>query len=411
MLWTLSFSVACLASCIIPVKMESEMMTSHFSSVRVSLNSTSMYGYQSTDPPRQTACSDTDDVENGTETQTNKTGCQMATIGSTAVYSPYWWQILQVKNWYKYGSPILIVVGTVGNFLSIVTLQSRLFKSSSTSFILSMLAVCEILLLYVGLLRNYIQTVFNVNIRNYSDFGCKFHVFLTYYSRQLASWTLIFLTAERTISVYFPFKCKQLCIVFGWMVVAALLAAADGQFFRRVGIVRTTYGIQSIECDIDPAWKWFITGPWYWIDTFLSDLIPFGVIIIGNALIIGKIVSAQRARLTQMQATSSDGKQEQSKPSPMSSTTYVLILVSFVFLVTHLPTDVFMLGQIYGLVKSDTDEHYYNNLVVYAIVTVIYYVNSAIEFVIYFSSGQKFRSAFLDMFGMRRAKQRYATTE
>ena len=103
MLWTLSFSVACVASCIIPVKMESEMMTIHFSSVRISLNSTSTYVYQSTDLPQQTACSDTANAENGTETQTNKSECQMVTIGSTAVFSPYWWQILQVKNWHKYG--------------------------------------------------------------------------------------------------------------------------------------------------------------------------------------------------------------------------------------------------------------------------------------------------------------------
>ena len=211
MLWTLSFSFGCLASCIIPVKMESEMMTIHFSSVPVSLNSTSTYVYQSTDLPQQTTCSDTAEAENGTETQTNKTECQMVTIGSigsTAVYSPYWRQLLQVKNWYKYGSPILIVVGTVGNFLSIVTLQSRLFKSSSTSFILTMLAVCEILLLYVRPAEKLRSNSFQC--QHPKLFGLRMQVsrFPDLLYPSVASWTLIFLTAEEDHIGVFPVQVQ-----------------------------------------------------------------------------------------------------------------------------------------------------------------------------------------------------------
>ena len=315
------------------------------------------------------------------------------------------WQVEEIKKWYKFGSPILIVLGTVGNFLAVVTLQSRLFKSStSTSFILTILALCEILIMYMSLLRTYLDAVYGIKIRSYSMFGCKFHTFLTYLSRQLASWTLVLLTVERFISVHFPFKCKQLCsrkrIVLAWLVIALVLSACDFHFFFSVAIYLRNYAEHMVDCDIVPSWNWFIVGPWYWIDTFLSDLLPFFVIIIGNVLIVTKLIRAQRARLTQMHAAS-EGTE---KPKGTSSTTYVLILVSLVFLVTHIPLDVYFTAKTFGMFGQSTYEEYYNSNLVYAIVTIVYYMNSAVEFLLYFFSGRKFRVAFLDMFGIKKAK-------
>ena len=54
------------------------------------------------------------------------------------------------------------------------------------------------------------------------------HVFFCLHDRsmQLSSWALILLTAERLISVWMPFKCKELCsrrrIVIAWTVISLL---------------------------------------------------------------------------------------------------------------------------------------------------------------------------------------------
>ena len=84
-------------------------------------------------------------------------------------------------NLYTYGSPVLIVVGTVGNTLAAVTLQSRLFarrhlpgsswpcwhsaKSRFSSF---------------HFWEFIFEVVYSVLIRSFSSFGCKLHCFLTY---------------------------------------------------------------------------------------------------------------------------------------------------------------------------------------------------------------------------------------
>ena len=52
-----------------------------------------------------------------------------------------------------YGSPILMIMATVGNFMSVVILQHPMFRKSSTSFILSALAFVDVVILYVGLMR------------------------------------------------------------------------------------------------------------------------------------------------------------------------------------------------------------------------------------------------------------------
>ena len=142
---------------------------------------------------------------------------------------------LALNNLYAYGSPVLIVVGTVGNTLAAVTLQSRLFsKTPSTRFILTVLALCEISLLVIPFLRLYLEIVYVILVRSFSSFGCKLHCFLTYVSLHLSGWTLVLLTLERTISVYFPFRCKQICsfrnVVCVWVTFFSVLVQSISTF-------------------------------------------------------------------------------------------------------------------------------------------------------------------------------------
>lgn len=72
-------------------------------------------------------------------------------------------------------SPILLVIGGIGNPLCIVILL-RKRKPNSTIIYLCLLAVFDVLVLYTGLLRLYLKEVANFDIRNLSPLICKFHV-------------------------------------------------------------------------------------------------------------------------------------------------------------------------------------------------------------------------------------------
>jgi hypothetical protein len=93
-----------------------------------------------------------------------------------------------------YGPPFLLVLATIGNTTSVIVLQHPSFRKSSTSFILSALAVLDAVLVDTGLLRQWMVNAFNVDVRLLSSFGCKLHIFLVYFLRQviIASWKMNF---------------------------------------------------------------------------------------------------------------------------------------------------------------------------------------------------------------------------
>jgi hypothetical protein len=74
---------------------------------------------------------------------------------------------------------------SLGNVLSLATLQNDRFRRSSTSFILSALAVVDTAVLNTSLLRLWIYYQFNVDVRSLTTVGCKIHQFLTYFFHQV----------------------------------------------------------------------------------------------------------------------------------------------------------------------------------------------------------------------------------
>ena len=80
-----------------------------------------------------------------------------------------------------YGSPPLLVLATIGNTMSIIILQQPVFRKSSTSFILSALALVDLLYVDVGLTRQWIVNLFSRDWRLISRATCKTHVFFIYF--------------------------------------------------------------------------------------------------------------------------------------------------------------------------------------------------------------------------------------
>ena len=62
-------------------------------------------------------------------------------------------------------SPVLLLVGTVGNVLSILVMSRRSLRGSQASLYLIVLAVSDIMALYTGLLRHFLHKVFDLDIR------------------------------------------------------------------------------------------------------------------------------------------------------------------------------------------------------------------------------------------------------
>lgn len=141
------------------------------------------------------------------------------------------------------------------------------------------------------------------------------YVYLTKYlmAVQMSSWNLVLLTAERIVSVWLPFKCKELCsrrrIVAAWCGIAIVIAGINLHFFFTFSLMPVTDHLTDtnsthtyLDCYFYEQFSYFWFQQWYWIDACIQDFIPFGIIFFGNVFIVSRIVIANRLRTGQMQA-------------------------------------------------------------------------------------------------------------
>src|SRR6218665_234591 len=213
------------------------------------------------------------------------------------------WQKTLSEELIVYVSPFLIIFGTLGNGVSIITLQHRHFRYTSTGFILTALSAVDIVVLNASLLSDWLRLVFGMRFEDLSSIGCKLHSFLRYYPHSLAPWTLILLTVQRGISVWYPLRCKELCskrrIVIAWVIIATLLFAENSLFFPAYNLGDA----YSFRPDND-YWHHLVNRNWPIVEAVISNFFPFLVILTGNILIITRILKSHYKRKAQMGAAS-----------------------------------------------------------------------------------------------------------
>lgn len=345
---------------------------------------------------------------------------------------------------WKYGSPLLIAVGTFGNILSIIVLLRSRLRRSTTMFYLTCLSFGDLFTLYTGLLRYWIRSTFDIDIRNLSDTSCKIHTFVVYLSLDFTVWVLVSVTVDRCLSVSMPFKAKLICsltrskcVIF---VIWLLLVMKNMHFLWNLGLVDTwEFRCDGRTYEIDM----FLRYVWPWIDFSTFCLIPFGIMIVCNIKIIYEIVMSQKKisahrsfyRTTNHPMNNANPKSCRRRPSEMalrsisaqdiaqyngvvtsemisrqtsqtnrqspcrriSSLTAMLLTVNCVFLVTTSPIQAFLIGEEYWFPEKTQEEIAWHNFW-WAIVNLLQYVNNAIHFFLYCMTGPRFRNELKSIF-------------
>ena len=132
-------------------------------------------------------------------------------------------------------SLVWILFGTVGNMLSFLILCSKKMRIHSTFTYLTLLAVCDTLVLYFGLLRDYLVNRYQINVQG--ELFCKLHVFLFYFVLHMASWLLVAVNVDRLIAASFLSLSKRWCTpptalkVSCWLAISLVLLNAHLLYF------------------------------------------------------------------------------------------------------------------------------------------------------------------------------------
>ena len=332
---------------------------------------------------------------------------------------------LSLENWkllldcseilWRYITPLLVLPGTICNVVCIITLQTKSFRGSATAFLLTALAVVDTVSLLVGALHVWLIHVAVFDFQTLSDSACRIHTFLTYLSVQLSAWTLVLVTLERVVSVSCPIEAPTLCsrcrLVTAWLCILCLLSALNAylhlanmelheEFFPN----KDNGTIHVHECTVrhnaSEHLKDVLDNLRIWSDFVLGCLIPVVMIFFGNTFVIFKLAQlSHRKRRLQSRRDKTKNSTGRNSKKKSNRVTVMLITVGIVFLITSLPINIFMLGEYIWFPDKYSDLSVFaKRELVYTILSLVYYFNNAINFVLYFVSGTLFRKAAIELF-------------
>ena len=330
----------------------------------------------------------------------------MANISDDSnLYDDYMFTTLsdfKASQWiWKVVPPVLIVLGSIGNILSIVVLTRKSIRNSITP-LLTFLAFSDILVLYTGLLRQWIYYTFDYDIRHFNEIVCKIHLWLVYTCLDLSAWIIMALTVDRVIATWWPFRARRLCTRTGAIKVVAtivvFLLIVNSHFLY--GVANKTHTgnngtvIKEEKCvPVYEDYFEFLVNVWMIFDLLKLCLVPFTVILVGNICIVVKLMKSQR-RLTNMNESSI---RHRSSSAAVSSLTVMMLVLSTMFLITTLPFSVYIIGEHYWGQTEDTQTVATLELW-WAIVNMLMYTNNCVNFLLYCLSGSRFRKEARQLF-------------
>ncbi|KAH3848486.1 hypothetical protein DPMN_090853 [Dreissena polymorpha] len=307
---------------------------------------------------------------------------------------------------WKIVPPILILLGTIWNSLFILILTRRSIRVSTTVLFLTVLACSDLLVLYSGLLRQWLIYLFNTDVRNISEAGCKINMWMVYSSLDFSAWTLIIVTFDRVVSAWLPYRVRTVCtkktaVAVLLAVGVFILAINAHMLYGMVYHIENDTNINPIEdkCSTsDQSYTYFFRNVWPWIDMCVFCIIPFVVIVIGNVLILFKVLNSHKKANVTVAPTNSHRARDQQQAirnAKQSSMTAMLFTLNIVFLVTTLPVSIYLIGRYAYWTKGADDATKAKLDFWWAVVNMLMYTNNSLNFLLYCLSGTKFRSEFI----------------
>ena len=275
--------------------------------------------------------------------------------------------------------PTIILLGILGNILSVTIMLRKKFREMSTSVYLLCLAFVDtICLVSNGMTNKWLMLVSGVSFHDASNTGCQIVQYLISLSRSLSAWFVVAVTVERFLAVKFPLKSKRfISRTKAWIVVIVItLGMSSGNVYI---IIMTELNEFSI-C----AWKekYIVDGLAVVvnsIDLMVYALLPSTVLIACNAYLIWKLTERIRFRAKVAVSATSGNYWDQEK----LGMTRMLIAVSATYTILTFPIGVYHLALSAGSSIGSTS--------LYNISYILETLNHAMNFFLYCVAGSGFR--------------------
>jgi len=303
--------------------------------------------------------------------------------------------------------PVVLLVGIIGNILSIIVLQSKSFRHTTTGVYLPLTAIADTIHLLTGGLE-ILQVADVFHVREYSVWTCRVYKAVFYSSGDSSIWLLVAFTFDRFVAVCFPLSKRRVCkwkraVIASATILLLSLAKNLHEFWTRGPEYRDDGELRRI-CGSQKQYAFFLDYVRPWIAFALIMATPFILIFFFNCMIVYCLIKAQRLRNKAaanpaVTAATGTGNKPAKSTTSFRQTTLMCLSISFAFLICMAPSIVLLIGKPYW--KHRTNPAYGNAK---AISNLLSFANHCINFYLYCVSGRRFRQELKAMFTCRRGE-------
>ena len=276
--------------------------------------------------------------------------------------------------------PVILVVGTFGNCLTIVIMSRQTFSGLSVSVYLRSLAISDMMCLFISQQSLiWIQSVTGISLMAYSTAMCKLHVWLQLTVPWISSWNVVAVTVERAIVVCLPLHAKSKCTrkraLYVCLAFVSIFSLANTHviFTLDVLVINDTPECKYINQKIDT-----IVGI---CSVLLYSVLPMCAIISCNVILVRNLKDYHTSELFD----SHSAQLMESRRQRNNHVVNMVVAASCAFVVLTLPFNVLVVvGDTLGVQNNTYD-------VFVVICDTMATLHHAINFILYALSGTTFR--------------------
>ncbi len=249
---------------------------------------------------------------------------------------------------------------------------------------------------------------------------CSGWFFINHSAKTISGWTLVAVTVERTLLVYWPLHAKTITQKKGSFIVITAICFfctviyvhyfwSYGRKYEIIDDEIELTGYCSVKADRGIL-LYYMQNVRPWQDLLVRSVLPFCILLICNILIIVRLGHQHKTRKQNMKSTNEEGNKR--KDEKMKSITAMLLTVSFTHLVCIAPMQI-----MYVVDGSDpfgwTITQRWQAVVAlrWGFAIAIYYLNHAINCVLYILSSSEFRKDLLQLWMKFRQRTKCLNTK
>ncbi|CAF1253506.1 unnamed protein product [Rotaria sordida] len=287
----------------------------------------------------------------------------------------------------RYSGTLVIILGCIGNILSIVVFSRKALRSRSCSIYFLALSMSDINVLIGYTFENLLYHGYNIQVLS-NSFMCKSIIFLIYASTDISNYLLTLAAMDRCIlisnsTIRYRF-CRKLTAKLMIICVIILFSLINSHFLFGFHIDNDGFCLPASK-----NYNFFYVNHYdSYIDIIKTVLIPFIIIFICNIFIIFKYTR----RNTLISSTSIRRKNRRRREKDRQLT-WFLLSTSLLFIFLSLPS------EINDFVRTHLSQKFQT---IYAcqlwasttLFILIHQINHASHFYVYTLTGPIFRKEF-----------------